>query len=92
MTIQEAIKKYNLKKVNKDCFGGKIYYNCYQNEIEIDNIKTIYTLDNQMSVDLDDGSIYFLHIEKFDYNKIIYNKKLDTYRPTITNKTVEIRA
>lgn len=51
----------------------------------------VYTLENEMSVDLDDGSIYFFTIKKFDYNKPVYIKRLGIDRPTITTKCVEIR-
>ena len=91
MTKSQIIEKYNLKKQNKDCFGSHLSYDCYKREEENNNIKTIYTLENEMSVDLDDGSIYFFTTQKFDYNKPVYIKRLGITRPTITTKCVEIR-
>ena len=90
MTKEQAIKKYNLDKTTIDCFGGKIKYDCYTKEYFDGNIKTIYTLENEMSNDIDNGKIYFLTIEKFDYSHLIYNKKLNIMRPKMTTKCVEI--
>lgn len=90
MTLQEAIEKYNLEKQDRNLWGDKVYYDLYTGKKTKNNIDYIFTLDNQMSTDLDDGSIYFLHIEKFDYNNMVYDKQLDFYRPKMAQKTTEI--
>lgn len=34
MTKSQIIKKYNLQKQNKDCFGCHLSYDCYMREEE----------------------------------------------------------
>lgn len=71
MTIQNAIKKYNLKRQYIDCFGYKIKdgYTIYHAEKETEKAKYVYHLDNEISVDLGDGKDFILTIERFNKNK-----------------------
>lgn len=91
LKVEDVIKKYNLEKQDKNCFGDKIDFDFYQSITKKNNAETIITLENEMSFDLDDGKTYFLMIETFDYNKMKYNKIIDYYMPTQTTKIYELK-
>ena len=65
MTLEQAIKKYNMKQETHDCFGFpyKKGYLHYHAEKENAKSTTIYHIDNEVSVDLDDGTEFYLTIQ-----------------------------
>lgn len=85
MTKEQAIKKYNLTKQEVDFMGDKYDHEVYTAEIEQNGIKTCYCLEEDLLCKEHGETVYFLHIEKWNYNKL---KKDGT--PSCTNKIIEI--
>ena len=73
MTINECIKKYELKKQKCNCFGDLLYYDLYINRTEENGITTVYTLSNQAAVDFGESG-YMLDIMTTDENIIVGGK------------------
>lgn len=91
MKKQQAIEKYNLKHYDGKCdFLQKVYFELWQNSTNENGVEIYYNLDNQTSIDLDNGKTYFLTIQKIDKNKMIFDKRLGGFRPKLTTKCVEI--
>lgn len=91
LTKFEVIKKYNLIKYNNDDnFIGKIDFELWRAKKENNGIQKIYTLTNQMSIDLDNGKTYFLNIETINNNNLVYDKFFNILRPKRTNKVLAI--
>lgn len=87
MTKQEAIKRYNLTQYKPK----STYFELWQNTIEDDKKITFYNLDNQISIDLQDGNIFYLTIETIYKNKFITDRKTGNLSNKTTNKVVEIK-
>lgn len=93
MTKTEIINLLNLKRRYYDCFGGE-YRNgveVYQGETETEKARYVYTLDNIMSNDLDDGKIYFLTVERYSKTATVWSDLFNTFIPRKTSKSYEIR-
>jgi hypothetical protein len=74
MTLSQAIKKYNLIKQERDCFGCLYNHEVYTREEEKDGIRKICTVEQDELAKEENELVYWLIIERFDYNKIITNK------------------
>ena len=87
MTLEQLINKYNLKKQNTNIFGDEIDYNLFKGEKEFYDTLYYITLDNEISHDFDNGSVYFLTIQTIFKDQLKYDEKLG-YMPksTITTK------
>ena len=84
MTKQEAIKKYNLKQKNT-------YYELYTANEENDETIVFYTLDNQMSVDLNDSNIFYLTIQTVYKNKFHINRRTGEMKNKTRIMIIEIK-
>lgn len=88
MTLEQLVNKYNLKKQNTNIFGDEIDYNLFKGEKDFYDTLYYITLENEMSHDLDNGTIYFLTIQTIYKDQLKYDSALKSYMPksTITTK------
>ena len=74
MTVQQAISKYKLVRQERDCFGITYNREVYTNEEEKNNVRTIWTVDEDELAKEEGESIYYLTIQKIYYNQEYINK------------------
>lgn len=69
MTVQQALSKYKLVKQERDCFGIPYNREVYTNEEEKNNVRTIWTVDEDELAKEAGESVYYLTVQKIYYNK-----------------------
>lgn len=74
MTVQQAINKYKLIKQERDCFGDPYNREVYVNEEEKNNVRTIWTVDEDELAKEEGESVYYLITQKIYYNQEYTNK------------------
>lgn len=87
MTLEDAIKKYNLTKQDKDMFDNAIDYELYANTINEQGKTTFVTADNQWSVG--NPNLFTLTVHTL-YNRKVFDKQLRMYMPYTTEKTSRV--
>ena len=74
MTLQQAIDKYKLVKQERDCFGFPYNREVYTNEEEKNNVRTIWTVDEDELAKEEGESVYYLITQKIYYSQQYENK------------------
>lgn len=74
MTVQQAIDKYKLIRQERDCFGVLYNRGVYINEEEKNNVRTIWTVDEDELAKEEGESVYYLTTQKIYYNQEYINK------------------
>lgn len=74
MTVQQAIDKYKLVKQERDCFGLPYGRDVYMNIQEVNDVRTIWTVDEDELAKEEGESVYYLTIQKIYYNQEYTNK------------------
>ncbi len=93
MTKQQAIKKYNLIKLEqKEDFDKQHNIETWRGEIEDGETKKIYTMTDEFSKVMGDTTPTFFLIQQIIYkNKFVRWGKTDSYRHKTITRTYEIK-
>ncbi len=93
MKKDNVIKTLSLKQRFHNVFGEK-----YPKGVEVfvgvsetKSAKYVYTLDNLMSVDLNEPNTYFLTVERYSKTATVWSELFNAYIPRKTNKVYLIK-
>ena len=74
MTKEQAIKKYKLIRENLDFLGEKRDLEVFSRSEKINGVETVWTVQQDQLAKEQGENLFFLIIERYDFNKIKTNR------------------